>query len=112
VWVAPPTTEIGCSLETWGGAGERSNRSAISLMTTSDSVSDHRGGFSGVNLSDEDIAAVGTVPRGRLSRWTSAHILVYNNVIIIVVIASSLTSSSTSSSLLNSACHTLSLVYS
>ena len=49
-------------------------------MTASHSVFDSSlGWIFGIKLSDEDIAAVGTTPRGRLSSWASAHILVVYN---------------------------------
>jgi len=46
-------------------------------MTASDSVRDSSPEWVfPVNLSDEDIAAVGTVARERLSGWALGHILV------------------------------------
>jgi len=64
--VPPSTVEIRCSLETWSGAGKLSNRHNFGCrpMTASDSVFDSEHGFYlfiyfRINLSDEDIAAVG-----------------------------------------------------
>jgi len=44
--VPPSTTEIGCSLGTWSGAGKCSNRYNFGCVTASDSLFDSTGGFS------------------------------------------------------------------
>jgi len=69
VEVRSSAAEIGGSLR---ASGEEGNvridiTSAALQLASSDSVFGSRGWVFRVNLSDEDIAAVGTAPRGRLS---------------------------------------------
>jgi len=58
VGVPPPTSEIGCSLGAWGGAGKPSNHYNFGCMTASDLLFTVGGWVFRVKLSDKDITDI------------------------------------------------------